>query len=287
MHRRAIVWGLFVVLATAGGARAAQEQPERADELIDALNRAVKFPGFEDPKTTLIEALDQLAKMYDLSFDVNERAFKFEMVPDVLKTEVALPDPIPPMNATPAHALRKVLARIPVPSGATFLVRQDTVEITTGQALRDEIWGANYRGPWLPLVYVRFEDVPLQEALRVLARQTDTNIVLDMDVGRRARAPVTARLRNAPLGVALRLLADMADLRAVQVANVLYVTTPRKADRLQAMVNAESALYARLYPQTEEPESPTFTRPVVVPRAPVRRRPPSIEVPMFLPAVKP
>jgi hypothetical protein len=50
-------------------------------------------------------------------------------------------------------------------------------------------------------------------------------------------------------------------------------------------VNAESALYARLYTQTEEVEAPTFTRPVAVPRAPVRRRPlPSIEVPVF-PAV--
>jgi hypothetical protein len=291
MHRRAVVWGLVVVLATAGGARAAQEQPERADELIDALNRAVKFPGIEDPKATLIEALDQLARMYDLSFEVNERAFKFEMVPDVLKTEVELPNPIPPMNATPAHVLRKVLARVPVPSDATFLVRKDTIEITTGLALRDEVWGANYRGPWLPLVYVRFERVPLQEALRELARQTDTNIVLDVDVGRRARVPVTARLRNAPLGVAVRLLADMADLRAVQVANVVYVTTPRKADRLQARVNAESALYARLYAQAEGPEAPTFTVPVrvpVAPRAPARRRPSSgTEVPVFQPAEKP
>jgi hypothetical protein len=290
MHRRAVVWGLFVVLATAGGVGAAPEQPEeRADQLLDALNRAGKYPGIEDPKATLIEALDQLARLYDLSFEVNERAFKFEMVPDVLKTEVAQPNAIPEMNATPAYVLRKVLERVPAPSGATFLVRQDTIEITTGQALRDEVWGANYRGPWLPLVYVRFEDVPLQEALRVLARQTDTNIVLDVDVGRRARLPVTARLRNAPLGVAVRLLADMAELRAVQVANVVYVTTPRKADRLQALVNAESVLYARLYPQEEE--APTFNVPVrvpVAPRAPARRRPPSgTEVPVFRPAVKP
>ena len=177
------------------------------------------------------------------------------------------------------------------PSGATFLVRQDTIEITTGQALRDEVWGANYRGPWLPLVYARFEEVPLQEALRALARQTDTNIVLDTDVGRRARVPVTARLRNAPLGVALRLLANMGGLRAVQVANVVYVTTPPKADRLQARVSAESALYARLHPQTEESEPPTFApplRPAVAPRVPARRRPSTdAAAPVFLPAEKP
>jgi hypothetical protein len=287
MHRHAF-WGLLVVLATAAGAEAAP--PERADELIDALNKTVEFPGIEDPKATLIEALDQLAKMYDLSFDVNERAFKFEMVPDVLKTEIAQPNPIPAMNATPAVVLRKVLARIPVPSGATFLIRRDAIEITTDQALREEVWGANYRGPWLPLVYVRFEGVPLQEALRQLARQTDTNIVLDPSVGPKARLPVTARLRNTPLEVALHLLADMAELQAVQVGNVAYVTTPRKAAPLRARLTAETLLYTRLAAEREavtETFSPPL-RPAVAPRAPARRRPSAnAAAPVFQPAVKP
>jgi tetratricopeptide (TPR) repeat protein len=107
--------------------------PKRAFELRDSLNRTVKFQGFDDPKSTLVEALDQLSKRYDLAFDVNEKAFKFEMVPDVTKTEIAQPNPIPEMNATLGTVLRKILARIPVPSGATFLIRKDVIEITTGQ----------------------------------------------------------------------------------------------------------------------------------------------------------
>jgi hypothetical protein len=289
MHRRAVVGGLFVVLAAAG-AQAAPPRPERADELIAALSKTVRFPGIEDPKATLVEALDRLAKAYDLSFDVNERAFKFEMVPDVLKTEIAQPNPIPEMHATPAAVLRKVLARLPVPSGATFLIRSDTIEITTGDALREEVWGANYRGPWLPLVYVRFERVPLQEALRALARQTDTNIVLDPSVGRSGRAPVTASLRNTPLAVALLLLTNMAGLRPVQVGNVVYVTTPQNADWLQARVNADSLQYLRLVAQVvpEWLADQSEPQPAAVRRAPARRRPRSDFVaPVFLPAERP
>src|SRR5205823_4860248 len=40
---------------------------------------------------------------------------------------------IPEMNATLGTVLRKILARIPATSGATFLIRKDTIEITTGQ----------------------------------------------------------------------------------------------------------------------------------------------------------
>jgi hypothetical protein len=288
MRRHTVVWGLFVVLAVADGARAAQDQPERADGLIDALNKTVRFGGFDDPKMVLVEALDQLSMRYGLSFSVNEKAFKFEMVPEVLKTEIAQPNPIPEMNATLAAVLRTILARVPAPSGATFLVRPDSIEITTDQALREEVWGPNYRGPWLPLVYVRFEEVPLREALRQLARQTHTNIVLDTSVGPRARVPVTARLRNTPLEVALRLLANMAELQAVQVGNVVYVTTPRKAAPLQARLTAETLLYTRLAAEREAAE--TFTPPLrpVVRQVPARPRPSNDALaPVFQPAVKP
>jgi hypothetical protein len=243
MGRRVAGCSLVVALALGAGAWAAPAPAgarERSDELADALNRAVKFSGFEDPKTTLVEALDQLAKRYNLDFDVDEKAFKSDMVPDVLKIEIAQPNPIPEMNATMGTVLKKILARLPAESGATFVVRSDTIELTTVQALRKEIWGENYRGPMLPLVRSNFEKLPLRDALRELAHQAEYNIVLDSAVDDEvAKTPVTARLRNAPLDTAVRLLADMADLRAVQAANVLYVTTAEKADALRERLKAE------------------------------------------------
>jgi hypothetical protein len=243
MHRRATVWGLLVLLGVGGWSWAAPtpaRAKERSDELAEALGRTVKIAGFEDPKTTLVDLLDQLSKRFDLTFDVNEKAFNSEMLPDVLKSEVLQQGRIPEMNATLGMILKKVLARVPVPSGATYVIRREAIEITTVEALRKEIWGEDYRGPLLPLVRSNFEKLPLQDALRELSQQAEYNIVLDSSVAEEAaKTPVTAKLRNAPLDTAVRLLADMADLRAVQAANVLYVTTPDKAEALRARLKAE------------------------------------------------
>src|SRR5262249_59030323 len=88
-----------------------------------------------DPKATLQEALDQLSQSYDVQFDVNEKAFKFDnpnLPPEgILRTEVGTP-PLPPMNATLGTVLRKILSRIPAQTGATYIIRPDTIEITTG-----------------------------------------------------------------------------------------------------------------------------------------------------------
>src|SRR5262249_3559431 len=46
--------------------------PKRGLELRDKLGDTVKFQGIDDPKTTFVEALDQLAARYNLVFDVNE-----------------------------------------------------------------------------------------------------------------------------------------------------------------------------------------------------------------------
>ena len=61
--------------------------PPRAFELQKLLGTPVKFGGFEDPKTTLQEALEQLAKRYGVEFDVNEKAFKYDQVNDVTVNE--------------------------------------------------------------------------------------------------------------------------------------------------------------------------------------------------------
>ena len=52
------------------------------------------------------------------------------------------------------------------------------------------------------------------------------SIVVDPRVGSKAKSPVTSRFSaETNLAQAVRLLADMADLKAVQVDNTLYVTS--------------------------------------------------------------
>jgi hypothetical protein len=216
-------------------------------ELSKALATPIKFGGFDDPKTTLIEALDALARDYHITIHVNERAFKYEQVNDVLKTEIAQPNPVPGMNARLGTVLKIILGRVPVPSGATFLIREDYIEITTQYAARVEM-GIKSENPLAldgpvppeglpPLVWEDFEEQPLKLALRSVSNNTGWNIVLDPRAGEKAQTAVTARLMNVPADTAVRILADMGDLQVVRLDNVLYVTTPQNAARLQAQQN--------------------------------------------------
>ncbi len=205
---------------------------EKVEDLHTRLTQRVSFPGWEDPKITLQEGLDHLAKLYNLTFDVNEKAFKHEQVLEVLKTEVASPVPLPAMKVRLDTLLRKVLARIPAVSGATFLLRPDCIEITTGDFLRREVWGTADEGPFLPVVHLALDRRPLDEALRELAEQSEYNVVLDTSTAEKGKTSVSARMYNVPLDTAVRLLAGMAGLRLVQVDNVLYVTTKEGAEAL-------------------------------------------------------
>src|SRR5262249_11680225 len=91
MSRRVVAaLALALSLLSLGHSAAPQQKPERPGLRLPALQpgehmaaqvrKVVDFQGLDDPKTTLIEALDQLAKVHRITFDVNERAFKAEGV---------------------------------------------------------------------------------------------------------------------------------------------------------------------------------------------------------------
>lgn len=214
-----------------------KEPPSPAARLM----QRVDFDGIEDPRVTLSEALEKLTKMYDISFAINEMAFKNEQL-QVEKTEVVgMSGPIPAMKHAPlSRVLRAVLSRIPVGSGATYLVRSDHLEITTGSFQRAEIWG-KFGGPYLPLVNATLEKIPLDEAAQRLADQAEFNVMIDSRVGEKAKTPVSARLLNTPLDTALRLLCDSADLQTIHLDNVLYITSKANAHAWEARLEKEKA----------------------------------------------
>jgi hypothetical protein len=239
-HPRRLLACLTLLGLAAITAAIARPAAPQAPSLPGKLAQRVKFTGIKDPKTTLDEALDRLAKEFGLAFEVNEKAFEAENLKDVLKTEVASPNPIPPMKDVRLSAvLRTLLGRIPnVASGATWMVRDDHIEITTGQFQVEEVWGT-YNGPRLPLVQVILDKVPLEAALRDLSEQAGFNVLLDGRAAEQGQTPVSARLLNTPLDTAARLLADMADLQAVHLDNVLYVTSRENAAALEARLEKE------------------------------------------------
>ena len=82
-------------------------------------------------------------------------------------------------------------------------------------------------------VDVDCDGAPFATAAKQLADSTGVNVVLDPRLKDKANAAVTLKLDDVPLETAVRLLAEVADLRAVRMNNVLFVTTPERADKLR------------------------------------------------------
>jgi RNA polymerase sigma factor (sigma-70 family) len=208
---------------------------ELSRELREKLDKPVDYQGIEDPRVTLGEVLQQFARTFAVSFEIEEIAFKMEGQPEVLKTEVTKINPLPPMRTALGNVLRKVLDRVEGTSGATYIVRGGYIEITTIAALRAELGIAEDR-PLLPLVSEDLEKVSLPTAFLRVAKASGMNVVLDPRAlsAEDAKLTVNARLANVPVDTAVRILANMADLQMVRLDNVLYVTTPKRASQLQA-----------------------------------------------------
>jgi hypothetical protein len=201
-------------------------------DVLAVLDKMVDFAGLDDPKTTLIEALDQLSKVHRVTFDVNERAFEAEDVKDVRRAEIANPNAVPPMKVKLSTVLQKILDRVKVKSGAAFFIRRDHVEITTPTAQRAEL-RLEKAGPMPPLVHLTADRKPLDEALAIMADQAAVNVAFDPRVSDKATTPVTVHMMNTPIDAALFLLADMAELAFVRIDNTFYVTSPDRAARLE------------------------------------------------------
>src|SRR5262249_3505285 len=112
--------------------------PQKMFELRDLLNRTVDFQGVDEARATLLEVLDALSSRYKVTFDINEKAIQADAQGvDVLAQPVAV-QPIPPMKTSFGTVLKRILSRAPVPSGLTYLIRRDVIEITTGAAAAAE-----------------------------------------------------------------------------------------------------------------------------------------------------
>jgi hypothetical protein len=77
-------------------------------------------------------------------------------------------------------------------------------------------------------VSVDCDGTSFSAAAKQLALDTGANVVVDPRLGDKANKSVTLRLEDVPLETAVRLLAEVADLRATRMSNVLFVTTADK-----------------------------------------------------------
>jgi hypothetical protein len=203
----------------------------RMNQFRKTLAQVIDFQGLNDPKATLGEMLESISDRYDLTFDINEPAFNADGLADVLNTPIA-EKPIGKLHKVHLSTLlKKLLSHVPNPSGATYIIRRDVVEITTGMGA--EIAMNRERGrTQLPLIQAAFEKTPLDKALKELSDATGFNIIIDVRAKEKANSAVTADFVNVPVDTAVRILADMAELKPVLIDNVFYITSRDNADKM-------------------------------------------------------
>ncbi len=88
--------------------------------------------------------------------------------------------------------------------------------------------------PTISIVHVVSEKRTLDEVLRDLASTAEQNIVLAPQAGEKGKMTVTARMLNVRFEIALKLLADMADLQVVKRGNVWLFTSNVHAATMEA-----------------------------------------------------
>jgi hypothetical protein len=221
--------------------KAPQEPPtpsNRAFELAEALEKTVDFSGVDAPEVKLGEELERIQKVYKLTFDINEAAFKLslgEEASNVLETLIAKPTPIPPMKTRLSTVIKRILGRVGGTSPATYMIRRDVIEITTERAARIELEMPPAKEGERPLFLLtaEFTKQPLQGVLDRLSDLSGRTVALDPRAQNKGETAITARLLNVPTETAVKLVADMAGLEVVKMDNVFYATTTENAARLR------------------------------------------------------
>lgn len=121
--------------------------------------------------------------------------------------------------------LRTSLQRMLNACNLSYVILEDSVLITT-----DEL-GLNRQ--LRQRVSVNLADAPLSAALKELARTTGVNLIIDPRLGKEVDVKVSLEVDNATLETTVRLLAEIGNLKAVRVGNVLFVTNESRADKLR------------------------------------------------------
>ncbi len=107
----------------------------------------------------------------------------------------------------------------------TYAFLDDTLLVTTEDAAVQRLLRQQ--------VDLDLTDVPLTKAVRELGRRHGVNVVIDPRVAKLAQAPVTVQLDGVGLETAVRLMAEIADLKSVRLNNVLFITTDERATRIR------------------------------------------------------
>jgi hypothetical protein len=226
MRRVPACWRVAAVLvgvvapALLSAAPAAPEKSDQAVSPVEKLHKDLdKTISIKIEKQPLTIAMDMLHDKSNISFvldgvTIQQLGFTPDMPPSPVDVDLK--------DVKVRSALRSILA----PYGLSYAPIGDTVVVTT----EDMAMLRQMR----QRVNVDLSKVELTRALRQLAHDTATNVIVDSRAEKDAQATVTMQLEDVPLETAVRLLAEMANLKPVRVGNVLFVTGKANANEMRA-----------------------------------------------------
>ena len=211
---------LVPALAAALAAPANPKGDAPAPNSVEKVRRALNSPvTIKIEKQPLSAAVDMLRDKTKLAFILDGLTIQQQLgfTPD------QPPQPVD-VNAKD-EPLRTVLREVLDPYGLTYVVIDETVIVTTD----DMAMTRQLR----QRVSVDMDKVELADALRQVAQGAGVNVLVDSRVEKDAEAKVTLHLEDVPLETAVRLLAEMANMKPVRVGNVLFVTSKENANELR------------------------------------------------------
>jgi hypothetical protein len=178
-------------------------------------------------------ALDyQGGSMHDVIGHLKEKT-KIHFVMDIVALQqmglgfddMNMPPPTLNLKSDRNGKLRAAIQRMLNPYNLTLVILEDSVLITT------EEMGLTRQ--MRQRVSVNLTNVPLSTALKDLARSTALNLIIDPRLGSEQSAKVTLQLDDATLETTVRLVAELGNLKAVRMGNVLFVTNEARAEKLR------------------------------------------------------
>jgi type II secretory pathway component GspD/PulD (secretin) len=210
----AVAWFLVPAAVTAAPG---DEKPSKAETPAEKVRKALdQRMDMELENQSLSGAVNQLREQTGVNFVIDRWTIQnMGIDPDQTTVNVKLKE------VKLRTGLRAALGQY----NLSYAILGDAVLITTEDM-------AMYR-QMRQHVNVEVEGVPMAQAVKQLAAQTGTNLLLDTRVAKEAQATVTLQLEDVPLETAVRLMAEMAGLKPVRIGNVLFVTSKQNANELR------------------------------------------------------
>ncbi len=219
LGRSAVVLSVLLVPALAGALAAPADTrpdvPRPADKVRQDLARPITLKIENKPLSAAIDALNQAARM-TVVLDAGAVQIQLGVTADQTQPISLDLDGVP---------VRKALRRILEPFDLTYVVIDDAVIATTEDAAMSRQMHQH--------ISVDVDKVDLATALRQMARDAGVNVLLDARAEKDADAKLTLHLDDVPLETAVRLAAEMANLKPVRVGNVLFVTSKDNANEMR------------------------------------------------------